>query len=179
MISGTTTSSLIESSKEMYKRSKKQIKSKGKKEPKNLKAVYMPKSTSFNEKTSEEMYGFEPRMTNRWLIKFPKKANITQWVGKALTLPTYPFNLGGKITVVLIDPIYPSTTQALMKFVENQKPFKLKIDILDPLTESIGKWILKGCLIQTIDFSTLDYQSNEPTQIYITVSYNEVKYKSK
>lgn len=173
ILSGYTTTTLTEASKEMYKRTKKQAKSKGKRLPKAIKSVYV------NNETSKLSPSYEPKTTNRWLVKFPKEANITDWVGKALTLPTYPFNLGGKITVVLRDPVNPSTTDSLMKFIKNQKPFKLKVDILDPLTNSVGGWILKGCLIQRIDWSTLDYESDEPSQIYMTVSYNEVKYKTK
>ena len=172
-ISGFTSTTLVDSAKKMYKNTNKQAKSIGKQLPQAIKSVYV------GDNTSKILPSYEPKMANRWLIKFPKKVNITDWVGKAVTLPTYPFNLGGKITVVLHDPVYPSTTDSLVKFVENQKPFKLKIDVLDPLAVSVGKWILKGCLITSIDWTTLDYSTKEPMSIYLTISYNEVKYKSK
>lgn len=173
MVTGYTSTTLIEASKEMYNNTMKQVKSKGKKFDTRIKSVY------HNDDKSKTPPSYEPIMANRWLVKFPKEYNIPEWVGKALTLPTYPFNFGGKITVVLRDPITPSTTDSLMKFIDNQKPFKLKIHILDPLGETVGKWILKGCLITSIDWSTLDYESKEPMSIYTQISYNEVKYKSK
>lgn len=173
IVTGYTSTSLIEASKEMYENTVKQVKSKGKKLDTLIKSVY------HNDGKSKSLPPYEPKMTNRWIVKFPKKYQIPEWVGKAMTLPVYPFNLGGKITVVLRDPIAPSTTKSIMKFLDEPKPFKLKIHMLDPLGESIEKWILKGCLITSIDWSTLDYESNEPTLIYAQISYNEVKYKSK
>ena len=173
MITGCTSDSVIESSKKMYENTIKQVKSKGKKLDNSIKSVY------YGDGKSNIQPMFEPKMTNRWLVKFPKKSNIPEWIGKSVVLPTYPFNPGDKLYVVLYDPILPSTTNSLLKFIENQKPFKLKLDVLDPLGSCVGKWIFKDCLITSIDWSTLDYANNEPMLIHLTISYNKIKYKEK
>lgn len=188
MITGSTSTTLIEASKEMYKNTKKQVKSKGKELPKDIKDVYKPKSKVFVNKTAEEMYssagikpnhGFEPKKANRWYLKFPKKSNISEWYVKGLTRPTYPFNVGGKIIVELRDGIEPSTTENLIKLIKTQKPFKLKIEMLDPLAKVIEKWVLKDCVITNVEWSPLDYESDDITTIYVEISYNEVKFKTK
>ena len=190
MISGYTTfdDTTLEASKEMYNRTKRQAKSIGKKLPKKIKDVYLPKGKLFESRTSEEMYSssgvnpqftIEPKMANRWYLKFPKEFNISEWYVKGLTRPSYPFNIGGKITVILRDGVEPSTTENLMKLIETQKPFKLKIEVLDPLAEVIEKWVLKGCVITNVEWSPLDYESKDVSTIYVQISYNEVKFKKK
>lgn len=174
MVTGYTTT--IDASKEMYKRTQRQAKSKGKKLPKKIKDVYGKESIV---KDSKDPFMYEPKMANRWYLKFPKKFDIPEWYVKGLTRPTYPFNVGGKITVVLRDGVEPSTTGNLMKLIETQKPFKLKIEVLDPLAEVIEKWTLKGCVIVNVDWSPLDYESKDVSTIYVQISYNEVKFKKK
>lgn len=169
-----TNTGILAASKEMYERTKKQAESNSRKLNTLIKNIYYDSNGKLKSHPP-----YEPKMTNRWIVEFPKEYHIPEWVGKAVTLPTYPFSQGGKITVVLRDPIALSTTSAIMEYLDNPKPFKLKINVLDPVGIKIEKWILKGCLITSIDWSTLDYESNEPTLIYLTISYNEVKYKTK
>jgi hypothetical protein len=175
MVTGSTSEfvTLLESSKEMHKNTMKQFKSKGKKLSKEIKSVY----TDDGKSKISPIY--EPKMANRWFLKFPKESNISEWYVKALTRPTYPFNIGGKINVVLYDSIEPSTTGNLMKLIEKQKPFELKIEVLDPLAEVIEKWTLEGCVITSVQWGTLDYQSKDISTIYVEVSYNKVKFKNK
>ena len=179
MVTGKTKNfvSLLESSKKMHKNTVKQLKSKGKKLPVEVKDIYGKKLCEVNNsKTSQN---FEPKTNNRWYLKFPEKVNIPKWYIKGLTRPTYPFNIGGKITVVLRDGIEPSITKNLIKLIEEQKPFKIKVQLLDALGEVIEKWILNGCIITSIQWSPLDYENNDISTIYVDISYNKVKFKDK
>lgn len=186
---GTTKMSVIEASKEMHKNTMKQAKSMGKHFPIDIKGAYLPKvCKNFKNPTSEDMYSssgiepqitFEPKMDNRWYLKFPKEFNISEWHVESLTRPTYPFDIDSKISVVLRDTIEPSITENLMMWIENQKPFKLKIEILDPLSVVVEKWTLEECIITKIEWSPLDYGSNGISTIHVEIYYNKVKFKKK
>jgi hypothetical protein len=167
----TKVKTLLESSKDMYKNTLKQVKGKNKGLDKEVKNIYSPKSILPPL--------FEPKMNNRWRLKFPKKLKIPDWFIKGLTRPVYPFSTNNKITVVLHDPISVSISENLINFLNNQKPFELKLLILDPLGEVVEKWNLGGCLITGIQWSILDYQNNDISSIYLEISYNEVKIKTK
>lgn len=173
MTSGYTSTTLIEASKEMYKNTMKQAKSKGKKLPQTIKSIY------HDDGKSKLSPLYEPKMNNRWYVRFSKKLFIPEWVVESVTRPSYPFNVGGKIYLSLRDPIAPSTSKCLADFLKDPKPFKLKIQMVDPLGEVVEQWVLKGCVIVSVDWSPLDYTSKDATLIHVEVSYNEVKFKSK
>lgn len=175
MVSGTAKNfvSLIEnSSKKMYKNTQKQAVGIGKKLPKEIKSVYR------DNDESKIAPPYEPKMANRWYVKFSKDIFIPEWVVESVTRPSYPFNVGGKIHLLLRDPIAPSTSKCLVDFLKNPKPFKLKIQLVDPLGEVVETWVVKGCVIISVDWSPLDYTSNDATTIHVEISYNEVKFKN-
>jgi hypothetical protein len=161
---------LIEASKEMYEKTMKQAKENGKKVLNDVKGIYHNQSILALE--------FEPKKTNRWLLEFPKGSNIDNWICKAVTLPVYPFDTDNDISVTLYDPLANSTTNNILNFVKKGKPFKLKINILDPTSVVVEKWVLKGCIIKRIDCPPLDYSTDEPMLVHLQISYNEVKYKT-
>ena len=163
-----------EIAKEMYKDTKKQAKQYGKKLPK-VKEIYTSRKTSIKDFITEP---FEPKKVNRFFLRFPKKIGLPEWLVKSMTRPSYPSN--NEISVVLYDPIIKSSTQALLNFIGNQdsltkKNFKLKLEMLDPLGTVIEKWILKKCFIKTIEWSPLDYGSDDLCYLYLTIGYNDIK----
>lgn len=181
MVSGSTKDSvsLLEASKMMHKNTVKQAKSKGKKLSKDIRKVYdVNDKLMCHVKNSKIPLPYEPKMNNRWYVKFSKDIFIPEWVVESVTRPSYPFNVGGKIHLLLRDPIAPSTSKCLVDFLKNPKPFKLKIELVDPLGEVVETWVVKGCVIVSVDWSPLDYTSNDATTIHVEISYNEVKFKN-
>jgi hypothetical protein len=44
--------------------------------------------------------------------------------------------------------------------------------MLGPVGDKIEQWTLKGAFIQSANFGSLDWSSNEPTSIELTLSYD-------
>jgi len=84
---------------------------------------------------------FEPMLKNRWILNFPKKFGIPNWVVSSTSLPTYPINSGNRIFVELYDPINLSITDKLIDALDKQD-FKIKIRMVDPTGVAIEKWTL-------------------------------------
>jgi hypothetical protein len=119
---------------------------------------------------------FEPMLKNRWILNFPKKFGIPNWVVSSTSLPTYPFASGNVIFVQMYDPINLSITDKLIDALDKQG-FKIKIRMVDPTGVAIEKWVLYDCEITNIDWGTLDYKCSEPQKINVTISYNDIKFK--
>jgi hypothetical protein len=172
MISGITISDV---SKEMYKRTKKQIKNFGKKLPKNFSHIYdgAKKPNSFLPPSD-----FEAKRVNRFLLTIPKKS-IGEWMVRNVTRPSYPFN--NELKVTLIDSLNPSNTKELLDLIKNNQEFDIKfkmcLKMLDPTGVIVEKWVFKKCLISKVEWSILDYSSDNISEIYLTIIFEELKIK--
>ena len=128
--------------------------------------------------------------------------NIPAYLVKAANRPTINFEtikldhiniyrkLQGKgewqdITVTLYDPIVPSAAQAVMDWVRlghesitgrrgYAEFYKRDLDfyMLGPVGDKIEQWTIKGAFIQAANFGDLSFDSNEPAQIELTLSYD-------
>jgi hypothetical protein len=144
---------------------------------------------------------FEPKMKNRYYMEFTDVA-IPSYLVKAANRPTINFEtikldhiniyrkLQGKgewqdISITLYDPIVPSAAQAVMDWVRlghesitgrrgYAEFYKKDIDfyMLGPVGDKIEQWKLKGAFIQAANFGDLSFDSNEPAQIELTLSYD-------
>lgn len=142
---------------------------------------------------------FEPKMKNRWIMEVD---GIPSFLIKTAARPSINFEtvtldhinikrkLQGKgewqdITITLYDAIVPSGAQAVMEWVRLGHEsitgrrgyadfYKKDIQIysLGPVGDKVEQWTLKGAFIQTANFGDLDWTSNEPYSIELTLSYD-------
>ena len=142
---------------------------------------------------------FEPKMKNRYIMEID---GIQSYMIKAGNRPQINFEkvtlehinvkrqLKGKgewqdLTITLYDPIVPSGAQAVMEWVRLSHEsitgrdgyadfYKKDIDIymLGPVGDKIEQWKLKGAFILQANFGELDFASNDPATIELTLSYD-------
>lgn len=144
---------------------------------------------------------FEPKMKNRYYMEL-SEVGIPAYLVKAANRPSINFEtikldhiniyrkLQGKgewqdIAITLYDPIVPSAAQAVMEWVRLGHEsitgrrgyadfYKKDIDfyMLGPVGDKIEQWKLKGAFIQAANFGDLSFDSNEPSTIELTLSYD-------
>ena len=142
---------------------------------------------------------FEPKMKNRFIMEID---GIPSYLIKTANRPSIQFSvvtlehinvkrkLKGKgewqdIEITLYDPIVPSGAQAVMEWVRLSHEsitgrdgyadfYKKDIDIymLGPVGDKIEQWKLKGAFINNAVFNDLDWASNDPSEITLTLSYD-------
>ena len=142
---------------------------------------------------------FEPKMKNRYIMEID---GIASYLIKAANRPSITFEpvgldninvkrkLKGKgewqdIEVTLYDPIVPSGAQQVMEWVITSHEsitgrdgyadfYKKDIDIymLGPVGDKIENWKIKGAFINSAVFNDLDWSSNDPSEITLTLSYD-------
>tara|TARA_Y100000389_G_C17284935_1_gene424937 strand:+ start:238 stop:654 length:417 start_codon:yes stop_codon:yes gene_type:complete len=89
------------------------------------------------------------------------------------------------IEITLFDPIVPSGAQQVMEWVRTSHEsitgrdgyadfYKKDLDIymLGPVGDKIENWKLKGAFINNAVFNDLDWASNDPSEISLTLSYD-------
>jgi len=142
---------------------------------------------------------FEPKMKNRfimeiggipsYLIKTANRPNI-QFEAVTLEHINLKRKLKGKgewqdLEITLYDPIVPSGAQAVMEWVRTSHEsltgrdgyadfYKKDIDIymLGPVGDKIEQWKIKGAFILNAQFGELDWTSNDPAEITLTLAYD-------
>ena len=142
---------------------------------------------------------FEPKMKNRYVMEID---TIPSYLVKAMNRPTIQFEtialghinvkrkLQGKgdwqdITITLYDPIVPSAAQKVMDWIRlghesitGRRGYAdfYKKDItfylLGPVGDKIEQWTLKGAFITSANFGELDWASNDPVSIELTLAYD-------
>jgi len=142
---------------------------------------------------------FEPKRKFRWVFAIE---GIDSFLMKTAARPTIntgetevPFinstrYLAGKtkfdaISVTLYDPIAPSGAQQVMEWVRThfesvsgrsgyadfyKRDCQLKL--LDPVGTVVELWDLKGCFLTAAQFGDLDYGTEDPTEISLTIRYD-------
>ena len=87
------------------------------------------------------------------------------------------------ITFTLFDPIVPSGAQAVMEWVrlhhesvtgrDGYSDFykkDLTLDILGPVGDVVGEWIVKGAYVKTATFGEYDWSSEVAVNLSVTVA---------
>jgi hypothetical protein len=142
---------------------------------------------------------FEPKLANRFIMEID---GIESYLVKTASRPTFTsevveldhINLKRKIkgkstwddiTISLYDPIVPSGAQQVMEWVRSSHEsltgrdgyaafYKKDITfyLLVPVGDKIEQWTLKGAFILSANFGELDWSSNDPLMIELTLSYD-------
>lgn len=149
---------------------------------------------------SEMMFNsFEPKMKNRFILDID---GLDAYTIKTAKRPSIQFEtvtidhinikrkLQGKgewqnIDLTLLDPIVPSAAQKVMEWVRlghesltgrrGYADFYKKditIKVFGPPGDVIEKWVIKGAFIESADFGELDWSSNDPSEISLTIAYD-------
>ena len=147
--------------------------------------------------TNEMMFtAFEPKLQNRFLMDIE---GIPAYLIKNINRPNVTFNnvvldhinvkrkIKGKanwepLTAELYDPVTPSGAQAVMEWVrlshesvtgrDGYSDFYKKdvhIRTLGPVGDVVEEWILKGAYCSTANFGPMDWTSDVPSNISITM----------
>jgi hypothetical protein len=84
--------------------------------------------------------------------------------------------------MTLFDPIVPSAAQSVMEWVrlhhesvtgrDGYADFykkDLTINVLGPVGDKVEEWILKGCMVTEASFGDLAFDTDDPTEVTMTV----------
>jgi hypothetical protein len=142
---------------------------------------------------------FEPKTKNRfvvsidgipgWLIRKCARPKLSQ---AEKVLPHINVNryIKGKstwnnISISLYDAVVPSGAQAIMEWIrlhhesvtgrDGYADFYKKdvvISVLGPVGDKVEEWILKGAFIVEADFGDLDFVTDDPADITVTLRYD-------
>lgn len=142
---------------------------------------------------------FEPKRKFRWVFAIE---GIDSFLMKTAARPTISTSeqevnfinskryLAGKTTfgtigVTIYDPIAPSGAQQVMEWIRThfesvsgrsgyadfyKRDCQLKM--LDPVGTVVELWDLKGCFITEANFGDLDYGTEDPTEISLTLRFD-------
>lgn len=142
---------------------------------------------------------FEPKLANRFIMEIN---GIESYMIKTASRPTFTSEvveldhinvkrkIKGKSTwddvnITLYDPIVPSGAQQVMEWVRSSHEsltgrdgyaafYKKDITfyLLGPVGDKVEQWTLKGAFITSANFGELDWSSNDPLSIELTLSYD-------
>ena len=139
---------------------------------------------------------FEPKLQNRFLMNID---GIDAYLIKKIDRPNVTFQeitldhinvkrkIKGKanwenITCELYDPVTPSGAQSVMEWIrlshesvtgrDGYSDFykkDIRIKTLGPVGDIVEEWILKGAYVQNANFGDMDWTSETPANIAITI----------
>ena len=142
---------------------------------------------------------FEPKLANRFIMEIN---GIESYIVKTASRPTFTSEvveldhinvkrkIKGKSTwddvnITLYDPIVPSGAQQVMEWVRQSHEsltgrdgysafYKKDITffLLGPVGDKVEQWTLKGAFITQANFGDLDWSSNDPVAIELTLTYD-------
>ena len=142
---------------------------------------------------------FEPKLSNRFIMEIN---GIESYIIKTANRPTFTsevveldhINVKRKIkgkstwddvTITLYDPIVPSGAQQVMEWIRSSHEsltgrdgyatfYKKDVTfyILGPVGDKVEQWTLKGAFITSANFGDLDWSSNDPVAIELTLAYD-------
>ena len=142
---------------------------------------------------------FEPKIKNRFIVQID---GVPAYMIKTSARPQIDFEevilehmnvtryVKGKgrwqqLQMTLYDPIVPSAAQAVMEWVrlshesvtgrDGYSDFYKKdvtVNTLGPVGDIVEEWTLKGAWIQSAQFGDLDFATNDPVEITLTLRYD-------
>ena len=142
---------------------------------------------------------FEPKLGNRFIMEIN---GIESYIIKTASRPTFTSEvveldhinvkrkIKGKstwddINITLYDPIVPSGAQQVMEWIRSSHEsltgrdgyaafYKKDITfyLLGPVGDKVEQWTLKGAFITSANFGELDWASNDPLSIELTLTYD-------
>jgi hypothetical protein len=145
---------------------------------------------------------YEVKKKNRFIFRFPTALGINEWVIQSGSRPHFTVNeveipflntsewvegrfIWEAMDLTLIDPIGPSTAQAIMEWVRLGSEsvtgrqgyaagYKkdVELEMLDPTGVVVEKWILQGAFITSANFGELSYDDDGLADIALTLRYS-------
>ena len=142
---------------------------------------------------------FEPKVKNRFIMYVE---GIPAYLIKAVARPQITFEeialdhinvkryVKGKgdwqlLNITLFDAIVPSGAQAVMEWVRLHKEsvtgrdgysdfYKkdITINVLGPVGDKVEEWTLKGAFIKDANFGEMNWETNEPADITLSLRYD-------
>lgn len=140
---------------------------------------------------------FEPKLSNRFIMYIE---GVPAYLVKTASRPTIQFNkvemdhinlkwnVKGKgvwqdINLTLYDPVVPSAAQAVMEWVrlshesvtgrDGYTDFYKKditLNTLGPVADKVEEWTLKGAFILSAQFGDMDFSSDQPVMINLSLA---------
>jgi hypothetical protein len=142
---------------------------------------------------------FEPKLANRFIMEIDgipsymiKTANRPKLESEVVELDhiNVKRKIKGKsnwtdITITLYDPVVPSGAQSVMEWIRTSHEsitgrdgyadfYKKNIDfyMLGPVGDKVEQWKLVGAWISSAEFGDVDWSSNDPVMISLTLTYD-------
>jgi hypothetical protein len=142
---------------------------------------------------------FEPKLANRFIMEIDgipsfmvKTANRPKLESEVVELDHINLKrkIKGKsnwtdITITLYDPIVPSGAQSVMEWIRTGHEsitgrdgyadfYKKNIDfyMLGPVGDKVEQWKIVGAWISSAEFGDVDWSSNDPVMISLTLTYD-------
>ena len=142
---------------------------------------------------------FEPKLANRFIMEIDgipsfmvKTANRPKLESEVVELDHINLKrkIKGKsnwtdITITLYDPIVPSGAQSVMEWIRSGHEsitgrdgyadfYKKNIDfyMLGPVGDKVEQWKIVGAWISSAEFGDVDWSSNDPVMISLTLTYD-------
>ena len=142
---------------------------------------------------------FEPKLANRFIMEIDgipsymvKTANRPKLESEVVELDhiNVKRKIKGKsnwtdITITLYDPVVPSGAQSVMEWIRTSHEsitgrdgyadfYKKNIDfyMLGPVGDKVEQWKLVGAWISSAEFGDVDWSSNDPVMITLTITYD-------
>jgi len=142
---------------------------------------------------------FEPKVKNRFIMEIDgipayviKTANRPSIQSEEIVLDHMNVKryIKGKsewqeLEITLYDPIVPSAAQAVMEWIrlshesvtgrDGYSDFykkEVKFNVLGPVGDKVEEWTLKGTWCKAANFGDLDFASNDPVDITLTLRYD-------
>ena len=142
---------------------------------------------------------FEPKVKNRFIMYVE---GIPAYLIKAVARPQITFEeialdhinvkryVKGKgdwqlLNITLFDAIVPSGAQAVMEWVRLHKEsvtgrdgysdfYKkdVTLNVLGPVGDKVEEWTLKGAFIKDANFGEMNWETNEPADITLSLRYD-------
>ena len=142
---------------------------------------------------------FEPKLKNRFIMQID---GINAYLIKSMNRPSLESDevilehmnvtryVKGKsrwqpLDITLYDPIVPSASQQVMEWVrlhhesvtgrDGYSDFYKKditFNVLGPVGDKVEEWTLKGAMIQSANFGDMNFETNEPNEIILTLRYD-------
>jgi hypothetical protein len=142
---------------------------------------------------------FEPKLGNRFIMEIN---GIESYIIKTASRPTFTseiveldhINVKRKIkgksnwddmNITLYDPIVPSGAQQVMEWIRTSHEsltgrdgyasfYKKDVTfyLLGPVGDKVEQWTIKGAFITSANFGELDWASNDPVSIELTLTFD-------
>ena len=142
---------------------------------------------------------FEPKLKNRfvfsidgipaYLIKTANRPSLNQETVELPHINVTRYVKGRStwqpIEVTLYDPVVPSGAQSVIEWIrlhhesvtgrDGYSDFYKKditFNLLGPVGDKVEEWTLKGTWVQAANWNDLDFSSNDPVDISLTLQYD-------